>query len=225
MIQSIILCLFLSLSVLAQEETVKEQIQEVPQQVSGSDLYRDQSLGSVMLGYQVLTTWIPFKWTASYNHIFNKKWTAELEYTRGNFGIGAFGFDVASVSENRYSLLARRYLGNSFHWILGAFKNDFHAELGSSIVNDMTNTSIDDFRVQGIGVTVGIGNRWQWGNGFTLGLDWIRMNVPLLDKKVDNKVLDRIDDNSDLSTVKKYIRRIENVPTFVLLGINLGYTF
>jgi hypothetical protein len=200
-----------------------EEIQTLPPEMTGSSLHRQNSLGSVMLGYQVLTSWVPFKWTASYTQIFNRSWSAELEYSRGNFGVGLFGFDAARIREHRYSLLGRRYFGNSFNILFGAFKNDFHASLGSGLLNN--NEWIDDFRVQGMGLTIGIGNRWQWHNGFTMGVDWFRLNIPLIDKKVENDVLNNIEDNSDLRSVRDNINRVRNLPNFVLLGVNLGYTF
>lgn len=206
-------------------EVVEEKVKELPQKVSHSADHRETRSSTVMVGYQLLSSWIPSKWSAGYTYNFNRKWSLEAEYLKGSMGIGAFGFDAASITETRYSIVGRRFVGNSFNFIIGAFKNDFEAQLGNDIVNDMTDKSIDEFEVTGIGLALGIGNRWQWGNGFTLGFDWFRMNVPLFDKRVDNDVLNRIDDNNDLSRVKDYIDKVKNIPTFVLLGINLGYTF
>lgn len=221
-------CIF-SFSAHAQEPAQPPVIEVVPEDIppaalSSSD-YRERSSGTLMAGYQVLATWIPFKWNLSYSYLFDRKWSVELEWSRGSYGIGAFGFDAARITENRYTLMVRRYVGNSFHFILGGFKNDFHGELGDRILKDMTDTSIDDFRVQGMGFTFGLGNRWQWNNGFTLGIDWFRLNVPLFEKKVDNEVLKNINDNNDLRIVKDAIQKVKNIPTFVLLGLNLGYSF
>jgi hypothetical protein len=196
-----------------------------PPKILNSADYRERSSGTVMAGYQFLTNWIPFKWTLGYSYLFNQKWSAEIEWSRGSYGIGAFGFDAARVTENRYSLIARRYVGNSFHFIMGGFKSDLHGELGDSMLKKMTDTSVDDFRVQGVGVALGLGNRWQWNNGLTLGVDWFRLNVPLIYKKVDNGVLDGISDSNDLSIVKDSIQKVKNLPTIVLFGLHLGYSF
>lgn len=209
----------------SQAKVKEDKIKEIPQKLSRSADYREDSIGTVMAGYQFLASWIPSKWSAAYTQNFNRKWSLEAEYLKGSMGIGAFGFDAASITETRYSLVGRRFVGNSFNFILGAFKNDFEAQLGNDIVNDMTDKSIDEFEVSGMGLALGIGNRWQWGNGLTFGIDWFRMNVPLFEKKVDNDVLNKIDDNNDLSRVKDYIDKVKNIPTFVLLGFNLGYTF
>ena len=161
-------------------EVVEDKIQEIPQKASRSADYREQSIGSVMVGYQFLSSWIPSKWSAAYTHNFDRKWSLEAEYLKGSMGIGAVGFDAASITETRISLVGRRFVGNSFNFIVGAFKNDFEAQLGNDIVNDMTDKSIDEFEVSGMGLALGIGNRWQWGSGFTFGIDWFRMNVPMI---------------------------------------------
>lgn len=204
---------------------VVKEVKEIKQEVKNSAYYREKSSSTLMVGYEFLSTWLPFKFTGSYTYMFNKKWSLEAEMARGHFGAGALGFDVGSVTEYRYSLLGRRYVGNSFNMIFGLYKDDFRAKVGSDILDDMTDTSIDDLRVEVIGLALGIGNRWQWGSGFTFGIDWFRMNAPVFDRKLDNEVLNEIDDNSDLKAVRDGMDKISKFPTFVLLGIYLGYSF
>lgn len=232
-----LLLLFMSTSLLAQtppmpaesalpkENPIAEEFKEIKKEVKNSAYFRERSSGSVMLGYEFLSTWLPFKFTGSYTYMFNYKWALEAEMGRGHFGAGALGFDVASVTEYRYSLLARRFVGNSFNMTFGLYKNDFRAKVGSDILDNMSDTSIDDLRVEVLGLALGIGNRWQWSSGFTLGVDWFRMNLPVLDRKLDNEILNEIDDNSDMKDVKNGMDKISRIPTFVLLGIYLGYSF
>ena len=183
----------------------------------------EHNTGTVMVGNQLISSWLPLRWTLSYTHILNPQWSVEAEWGRKKYGVGFFGIDAASVTENVYSLIARRYMTNSFHFIFGGYKEDFHAELGSDFVQ--VDSEVNDVRVQAMGLALGIGNRWRWKKGFTFGIDWFRMNVPLFNKKVESEALDNIDDENDLSSVKNSIDKVKNVPTFVLLGINLGYTF
>lgn len=214
---------------LVKEEPVVEKVEaaalQVQQKVSGTSYYRENSRGTALVGFEFLSTWIPFKFTGSYTHIINKNWSIEGEIGRGSFGAGAFGFDLASITELRYSILARRYLRNSFNLLFGVYKNDLRAKLGSDILDNMSDTSIDDLNVKVFGAAVGFGNRWQWGNGFTLGIDWFRVNAPIFDRKVDRSVLNNIDDNSDYQVVEKVFDRASKIPTFVLGGLYLGYTF
>ena len=201
---------------------IAEEVKEIKKEVKNSSLFREKSSGSLMVGYEFISTWLPSKFTGSYTYMFNKTWALEAEAARGRFGTGALGIDVASVSEYRYSLLARRFVGNSFHTIFGLYKDDFRAELGTDVVDD---ASLDDLRVEVIGVALGLGNRWQWESGFTFGIDWIRMNMPLLDREINDDVLDNISDEDDLDTIEDAIDKVSKVPTFVLLGIYLGYSF
>jgi hypothetical protein len=218
------LLMLLCFPIFAQIESPRppETIQD---EVRNTAVYRDQSNGTAMLGLELFTSWVPFKLTGGYTYIFNKDWSLEAEFARGHFGAGLYGFNLASVSEYRYSLLARRYIGNSFHWIFGLYKDDFRATLGSDYVEDMNDTSIDDLKVEILGATLGLGNRWQWKSGVTMGMDWVRTNIPIFDRKVDDGVLKNIDDGSDHDRVKKVINRVVSVPSFTLFGLYLGYTF
>lgn len=187
--------------------------------------FRRQSNGSVMIGYELLTTWIPSKKTISGTYIFNQDWSAELEYAWGSIGLPIVGIDVGSLSEKRYSLLAKRYFGNSFHLQFGPYFYDYEAHAGIKILNRMTQKSIADFGVEGLGAAFGLGNRWQWKSGMTLGIDWFRINVPLKTTQNDNKILKNIEDEGSNDDVKNVLGYFSRVPTFVLLGLNLGYTF
>ena len=211
------------------EEVVKDaevipSTQTSSSQESETKDLRGNSLGTVMVGYQFLTTWIPSKLTFSYTHIFNEKWSLEGEYSGGSISFPIVGIDLGKITEKRYSLQLRRYTGNSFHSSFGLSYSEFKARLGSDFLDDMGNEIKSSFEVENLGLTAGFGNRWQWENGFTLGIDWARINIPLFETAVNDKVLKQID-KGDSGDVRKVIRTFNRIPTFVLLGVNLGYTF
>lgn len=207
------------------KEKIKEDVQEIKQSAKKSSDRREERHHTALVGLEFFSTWVPTKVTASYTYNFNRKWSLEAEYARGYMGTGIIGVDLASISENRYSFQARRFLGNSFHTIFGLYKDDVKAKLGSEFLDDMTDTSIDSLSVQVVGATLGLGNRWQWGSGFTLGIDWIRMSLPLIDKNIDDDVLKNIPSESDRDKIKSGIDKVTDVPTFVLFGFYLGYSF
>ena len=206
-------------------EKVEGVANKIKLEARGTAFNRENSNQTVMVGYEFLSSWLPFKLTAGYTYIFNKEWSLEAEFARGKFGAGFFGVDLASVAEYRYSLIARRYSGNSFNFIFGVYKDDFWAKLGSSYLDDMSDTSIDDFGVKVLGLALGVGNRWQWENGFSLGIDWFRMNAPIFARKAEDAILDNIEDDSDRDMIKSGINKVSKVPTFVLLGLYVGYSF
>lgn len=190
---------------------------------SRTEQFRADSHHTIMVGYQLLTTWLPGKKTVSYTYIFNQDWSLEGEYSWQTINADFIGVDLGEISERRYSLLGRRYFGNSFHMIMGAMYQDFRATASAKIINQGVDAS--RFGAQGIGAVIGLGNRWQLKNGITLGIDWMRVNVPLLTTKTDDKILKGINNDSDSDDVKKVIRTFNRFPTFVVFGLSVGYTF
>jgi hypothetical protein len=182
---------------------------------------RDESTGTLTVGYQLLTTWIPSKWTVSYTQILSHYWSIEGEYAKGSLSLPVAGVDIGGISERRATLQARYYPGNSFNFTFGFTYHKAIANLGGDIP---ATTGKDFFTMENIGATVGIGNRWQWKNGFTLGIDWLRINQPLFGKREDEAVLKTVSP-SHASDLKKIMHAFNNLPTFVLLGFQLGYTF
>lgn len=196
---------------------------EDPSRRLGTDDYRKNSRHSFMLGYQFLTTWLTGKKTIGYTFIVSENWSWELEHAWQSLDSSIVGVDLGEISEKRTSLLGRRYVGDSFHFILGAMYQDFDARASGKVLNK--GVDVASFGAEGTGAVLGIGNRWQWQNGMTVGIDWLRVNVPLLTNKVENKILDEVNDNSDSDDIKKVIRTFNHIPTFVVFGLNIGYTF
>jgi len=201
----------------------EEIVYQDPEKKRRSADNRRESNHSIMLGYQLLTTWLPSKKAVNYTYIHSERWSWDLEYAWTSIDSPIIGVDLGEISEKRYSLMGRRYVSNSFHFILGAMYQDFHARASGKIVSQ--GVDVATFGAESAGVVLGIGNRWQWKSGFTLGVDWLRVNVPLFSTKVENEILDDIDNNSDSEDVKKVIRAFNRIPTFVVFGLNLGYSF
>jgi hypothetical protein len=201
----------------------EEIVYQNPEKKRRSADNRRNSKHSLMLGYQFLTTWLPGKKAINYSYIHSERWTWDLEYSWASIDTPIVGVDLGQIAEKRYSLMARRYVSNSFHFILGAMYQDFHARASAKMLQQ--GADIATFGAESAGAVLGIGNRWQWKNGFTLGVDWLRINVPLFSTKVENKILDDTKSDSDSNDVKKVIRAFNRIPTFVVFGLNLGYSF
>lgn len=203
-------------------EEPKPVLKEIRKGADTTRENRSASTGTLMFGWEPFATWIPSKWGMSYTQILNEKWSVELEYYSGSINSSYVGVDLGAVKERRFTLQARRYVGNSFHFSFGPVLSDFNARLGSSIVASNYSSS---FSAQNLGVAGGIGNRWQWSNGVTFGIDWFRISIPVVTTKIEDKVLNDITNSGDSEDIKNIIRTFNRVPTFVLLGLNLGYTF
>lgn len=199
----------------------KKKIESVTGKILRSEDLREDSFGTLMLGFQPFTTWIPGKWTASYTQNFSRYWTLEGEYSRGSLSIPIKSIDIGAITEQRATLQARYFPGNSFNLSFGLLYQKGEAHLGADIP---ATSSVDVFAMENFGGTVGFGNRWQWENGITFGLDWLRINQPLFGRWEQEAVLKKVSAN-DASDLKKIMRAFNTLPTFVFLGISLGYTF
>jgi hypothetical protein len=56
-------------------------------------------------------------------------------------------------------------------------------------------------------------------------VDWIRLNVPVVSTYIRDDVLDSISEDDEQDDVKNVIDKFNRIPTFVLFGLNVGYTF
>ena len=204
---------------------VEKKIEEFEKDIHTTRANRANSTGTIMVGYQLITSWLPSKKTIGYTHIFNEKWSLEGEYSFSNISDPLFWIDLGEIEEKRFNLQARRYVGNSFHFSFGLVYSQFSAKLGSDFLDDLGQELHSSFEAENIGLTGGIGNRWQWSNGITAGIDWIRLNVPVIHTNVRDDVLDSISEDDEQDDVKDVIKTFNRIPTFVLFGLNIGYTF
>jgi hypothetical protein len=202
-------------------EASKKEIEKVTGKIIKTEDLREDSFGTVMLGYRLFTTWIPSQWTASYTQNFSRYWTVEGEYARGSLSADFFGVDLGEVTEERVTLQARHYPGNSFNISFGLLYQKGSAELGADIPKTPV---VNAFEMENFGVTAGLGNRWQWENGITVGVDWIRINQPLFNQWENDAVLKYVS-ASDARHIKRIMRNFNTLPTFVVLGFAVGYTF
>lgn len=186
---------------------------------------RAESIGTVMVGYQWITSWLPGKKSLSYTHLFSDTFTLEAEYSWQTLDSPYIGVNLGEMSEKRYTLQARKYVANSFHFTFGAVLSDFSAEVDDSVLDTFGNEINASLGAQNLGVTGGIGNRWQFNNGFTWGIDWIRINIPIIETQIDDSIVDEVAGESEAEDIKDVIRTFNRIPTFVLFGLNVGYTF
>lgn len=208
-------------------ETKKQKVKEKKTENKTKAPKKEDTLShsTFMFGYEFVTSWVPSKKTLSYTYNFNEKWTLEGEYAWASISAPSYGINLGEIEEKRFSLHARRYTSSSFHFIFGAVLNDLKAELGDDILDAFGAELTSGIRLQNLGLSLGMGNRWHWKNGITAGIDWMRVNVPLLETKLEDEVLDDVGTSSDKKDVKEALKTFNRIPTFVLFGLNLGYSF
>ena len=190
--------------------------------VSDKDSFSHSTL---MVGYEFVTSWVPSKKTISYTQNFNEKWTLEGEYAWASISAPSYGINLGEIEEKRFSLHARRYTSTSFHFIFGAVLNDLKTQLGDDVLDAFGEELSSSIRLQNLGISLGMGNRWHWKTGITAGIDWMRVNIPVYETKLEDEVLSDIGTSDDKKDVKEALKTLNRIPTFVLFGLSLGYSF
>ena len=180
--------------------------------------------GSILAGYQHFSSWVNDKISGSYTYYFSQDHALEYEFATGKKQLDVNSVELGDLTEYRYSLLWKYFLKNSFHVSFGTYFNQLDFEVGEN-VRDVDGNAIDEeIKVMTYGLSVGIGNRWQWDNGFTLGVDWVRVNQPVGDYSENTSVSKRLSEE-DQDDLKKVGRMFRNMPTFMYLGISAGYSY
>lgn len=184
---------------------------------------REDSFGTLLVGYQVLNTWVPAKKTASYTQNLNRNWGLEFEYATSKLSIDVAGTNLGKVEEDRYALLGKYFVGNSFYFNFGGYVSKIEMFVGEKFGDAAGNEINDSFIIEIYGMSFGVGNRWIFNNGITVGVDWLRFNMPLA-TSVKQRVLKELDaENSE--DVKRVEKTFQNFPAFTFVGLNVGYTF
>lgn len=173
------------------------------------------------------SSWLPMKYGLSLGYILDPNWTIEGEYTRRTISAGFQSVDFGEIKDHRYGIQSRWYPGsNSFNLILGLYKSEFTAELGDAVLNNVTGVpSTTVIKFESMGPQLGLANKWQWQSGITFGVDWFVMYIPAFNKKIDDNVLQSVNNSDDRSDLDKVISVVSNLPQFDILKINLGYSF
>jgi hypothetical protein len=168
---------------------------------------------------------VPFKYGLSAAWIYNAHWTFEAGYFVGRLATGIKFIDFASFSETLYTLQSRCFFGNSFN----LSQQTYDGHLGNALVSRLSGGSVpagvDELQVSTFGLQLGIGNRWQWPSGFTVGVDWFVLNVPFATQRRSAPFLDYATNPDDRDTADKILRIMQYIPTGALTKISIGYVF
>lgn len=172
---------------------------------------------------------VPFKHGPSLGWIVDRNWTIEASYFSGHLGFGTGFLSVGAFRENLIAVQARYYPRNSFNWIFGLSRQSYDAKLGSDLIRNLSGGSIpsdvDVVKVATVGLQLGFGNRWQWENGFSLGVDWLVLNFPFQTLKSDAPFLSYVNNQDDRAKVEDVLRIMRYIPTGAIAKIALGYSF
>jgi hypothetical protein len=212
-----------------QVETGKDKVEEARQVLAATKDHRAASKWTTNAHYSLFEMWVPGKWGGSIGYVRSASSTYDLEYSRASFGLGTFGVDVGSVTEQRFVLGWRSYgRRNSFHFLSGLNYTKLEVKLGNkylSSVPGMTRTSVDFVSLETLGVTWGIASRWQTKGGFTWGLDWLVIHIPLVTLSEHNAFDDYTANTEYSQEVDDTLGWFKHIPSFAVAKVQLGFTF
>ncbi len=187
---------------------------------------RDAS--NVTLSYTIFSTGLILpKRGPALSYISSRNWTFELEYLKGDVGLGYKGVNFASFEEELLLGQIRYYGGNLFNVFFGFGERRYTLDIGSdraeTLAPDAPNARLLEVRNQVI--DFGIGNRWQWEKGFTFGIDWLALIIPVGKGSVDAPLTDYIEDDDYRENTRTVLRVLRYIPTVTAFKAHLGWTF
>lgn len=189
---------------------------------------RDHSNFTIMGSYGVYNWMVGGKKGVQLGYIPSAKWTLQVDYFKGEYGLKQYRLNLFGISERLILLQARRYFGGTFNVVFGFGEREYAIELGDRIMRYVPASSQYDEKllsVKNYVVDFGVGNRWQWKNGITLGADWVAIEYPIGQSRISSGVIDAIEHEKTRRDVKRVIGVMRYMPTITVAKLNFGYTF
>ncbi len=133
---------------------------------------------------------------------------------------------IAKLSGNAAFTYFRWFNGNSFGFLggLGYRKATIDYQVESNTTKDFIEGQADISSVIGV---LGIGNRWSWENGFTIGCDWAVAMVPISGsaKTTTRGTLSNAQITDINDTFSELSKKLSNSTSLTLLLTSIGYVF
>ncbi len=236
--------LFFSISSIATEESynknepnilektqtlANDSAEQITSILDQTRILREKSDYFALGNYSSLDLLIPNKFGVTVGEIKNADKTYEFEYLRGSIAVPFIIEDLGKMTDERYSLIARSYMGNnSFNFSYGLSYFDFSLHIGDKLLNRITSgtyPAVDLVQVQSLGFNLGLGNRWAFSHNITLGVDWISWAQPVYVTNKKSAFLDFATNQQDRDDVDQGLKIISYFPRFALLKVQFGMLF
>ena len=160
------------------------------------------------------------------SYFFNHTYVLEPQYLSGGFSLKLSSLDLGNVKETLLLLPLRWYPNtNSFNFKFGVGRRTYSVEFGDELLSKYSNIPhFTALKIENYIIHLGLGNRWQFDNGITLGADWIDLYIPVSSGKSDENISQYFD-NDDKANFNDAVTVLRYLPTISVVGLYLGYTF
>lgn len=186
---------------------------------------RDDARLNVGVGVAPVSLPFPTQKGVQANVYASANWLIGVDYHYSTIAIKAFAFELGEIEEKYVTLQARRFVGNSFNFLMGVGQRKMETRLAANLFDLVThNYSETASELQTRYLRLGLGNQWQWRNGAVFAVDWLTLNIPF-----QGEVLTSASRYANSQTSKNRIERAENVlswyPSGTAAAISVAYTF
>jgi hypothetical protein len=211
----------------AKEEAAKAKTAVQGAVANGGDR-REASSFSVMGEFSPFDLILPGKVGGSLGYIQSRTSAFDLEYLSRSVSPPSFIADIGGFDDRRVSLLYRSYADrNSFNCHYGISYFDMGVHVAHSyLVSSGAASDINDLmRAKSLGLIFGIGNRWVFPHGLTVGVDWLSWAQPLIVLQQDSSLIDAVQDQSAKAKLQDVFQLAMFFPRFTILKLAAGFTF
>lgn len=171
---------------------------------------------------------IPSKIGATAGLFTTERSTWEIEYLRGSVSVPMVIDDIGSMTDERISLIRRKFRNKNFNFSYGLTYYKYNIHLGSEIINSISGggyPGVDVVEIQSLGFNVGMGHRWTFKHNITLGVDWISWSQPAYTLKKQADFLHENSNPEDRDNVETAVNVISFFPRLTFLKLQLGILF
>ena len=194
-------------------------------EVAKSEANEQKNTFGIYGTYAMYDTWLPFKLGLLVSYGEKKGRLYEFGYQKASYGFEIAGTDLGNISDTKIYLTTRSHTWNgSFNFQYGLYYNAFDMSLGKSYL-DSVGGNYDVIKIHTLGAMWSVGNRLDWDNGISFGIDWFRIFYPFKVLKSNSDYLDDTNNSEDKKDVEEIIDTISKFPTFTIFNFEIGYRF
>jgi hypothetical protein len=204
------------IAVKAVEDSAEKEIEKVVE---------DSSKQWAVYGtYAYADTWLPGKIGISGSYGDQSR-VYELAIQQASYSFDVLIDDLGNITDRRIHLTTRSFTWDgSFNFQYGAYYNSLEVNLGNSYTG-LVGDKFDVLKFETLGIMWGVGNRWGWDNGLSLGFDWFKIFWPLVTLSENTDFVDEVPAGSEKDDAEKLADAIAKLPTFTLAHFEIGYRF